>query len=171
MEQKCPFASSVYQMLISILFSTVQKSWYDLREVGGVTGAVRGTADYRGDYWTAIGWRDGQFCYYVQTENIQALRASCTGRVHCANVLVKDSSNSSLATISCACGSIDFLTEITSRSVDSIRGYRRMCVCACVRRGPHILLVYDSFSQPSGKIIPWKEYRPVARPQPTHDVT
>jgi hypothetical protein len=99
MEQKSPSASSAYQMPISILSSTVQKSRDDPREVVGVSGAVRGTADYRGDYWTATGWRDRQFCYYTQTENIQALRASCTGRVHCASALVKDSYNSSLTMI------------------------------------------------------------------------
>ena len=62
MEQKFPSASSAYQMLISILSYTVQKSRDDPREMVGVSGAVRGTADYRGDYWTAIGLRDRQFC-------------------------------------------------------------------------------------------------------------
>jgi hypothetical protein len=81
MEQKSPFYASAYQMLIYILSYTVQKWRDDPREMGGVSGAVRGTPDYRGDYWTAIGWWDRQFCYYTQTENIQALRASCIVRM------------------------------------------------------------------------------------------
>jgi hypothetical protein len=38
--------------------------------VVGVSGAVQGTAGYRGCYWTSIGRTDGQFYYCTQNENI-----------------------------------------------------------------------------------------------------
>jgi hypothetical protein len=40
--------------------------------LGGVdvSGAVRESADYRGNYRTAIGGNDRQFCYYTQVENM-----------------------------------------------------------------------------------------------------
>jgi hypothetical protein len=67
MEQKSRFASSAYQMLISILSFTAKKSRDDPREVVGVFGAVRGTVDYKGDYRTAAtAWRDRQFFYYTE---------------------------------------------------------------------------------------------------------
>jgi hypothetical protein len=37
----------------------------------GVSVAVRGTAGYRADSWTAIGKSDRHFCYYKHTDNIK----------------------------------------------------------------------------------------------------
>jgi hypothetical protein len=131
MEQEPPFASSAYQMLTSILSSTVQKS----RENPPRSGwrIWRGA----GDCWLQRGLLD---CSWLAGQTVLLLHTdwkhpSTSSVVHCAIPLVKDSYNSSLATISCACASIDFLIEITSWSVDSIWRYRRMraCVRACVR--------------------------------------
>jgi hypothetical protein len=127
MEQKSPLASSTYQMLISVLSSTIQISRDDPREVVGVSGGCGGLL--------LVGGTDSSAT--TQTENIQALRAPCNGQVHCANALVKDSYNSLLAAISCAYASIDFLTEITSWSMDSIWRYRCMCVCVRAAKPAH----------------------------------
>jgi hypothetical protein len=45
----------------------------NVRGVADVSGAVRETAGYKGNYWTAIGGNDGNFCCYTQTENIKNL--------------------------------------------------------------------------------------------------
>ena len=164
MEQKPQFVSSAYQMLTSILSSTVQKSRDDPRKVVGASGAVRGTADYREDYWTAIVWRHREFCYQTQTENIQALRASSSGecivRMHSCRVVTTRHWPRYLAH-----AHLSISQQRSPPGLWTVYGVMCVCVCVCVCVCGQARTFWGYM-----KIIPW-EYRPVARPQPTHDNT
>jgi hypothetical protein len=132
MEQKPQFASSAYQMLTSILSSTVQKSRDDPRKVVGASGAVRGTAaDYREDYWTAIVWRHREFCYQTQTENIQALRASSSGecivRMHSCRVVTTRHWPRYLAH-----AHLSISQQRSPPGLWTVYGVICVCVCVCV---------------------------------------
>ena len=87
----------------------------DAREVVVlVSGAVRGPAGYRSEYWTAK-----ILLLVLEDCEHQAIRVTCSERVHCADAVSSDSRYSSFTKKCCACASFAFVTGIISCSMDN----------------------------------------------------
>ena len=75
---------------------TVHRPWHDTKKMGvDMSGVVQETAEYKRDYWTAIGWSNRPFYYYTDSKH-QAFWAISSERVHCPNVFWFGSSNMSI---------------------------------------------------------------------------
>lgn len=75
---------------------TVHRPWHDTKKmVVGMSGVVQETAEYKRDYWTAIGWSNRPFYYYTDSKH-QAFLAISSERVHFPNVFRFGSSNMSI---------------------------------------------------------------------------